>query len=44
MPPKDADEIANSEDHDQTAPPGLGLHVLPKYVCCKIQDHYGTCS
>ena len=38
MGPKDADEIANSVDPDQTAPlaqSDLGLHCLPRPVCLK---------
>ena len=31
--PKHANEIANSEDPDQTAP--LGLHCLPRPICPK---------
>ena len=37
-----ADGIANSVDPDQTAP--SGLHCLPRPVCPKIKDHYGTLS
>ena len=38
MHPKDAEEIANSVDPDQTAPEeqsDLGLHCLPRPVCPK---------
>ena len=36
---KDSNGIANSEYPDQS---DLGLHCLPKTVCPKIKDHYGT--
>ena len=45
---KDANGIANSGDPDQTAPLGLeeqsdqGLHCLPRPICPKIKDYYGT--
>ena len=42
---KDANGIANSEDPDQTAPKeqsDLGLHCLPRPICPKTLDHYGT--
>ena len=42
---KDANGLANSEDPDQTAPPeqsNLGLHCLPRPICPKTLDHYGT--
>ena len=35
---KDANEIANSEDPDQS---DLGLHCLPRLICPKTLDHYG---
>ena len=38
MHPKDAEEIANSVDPDQTAPleqSDLGLHCLPRPICLK---------
>ena len=40
---KNANEIANSEDADQTAPleqSDLGLHCLPRPICPKTLDHY----
>ena len=49
MHPKDAEEIANSVDPDQTAPLGalwleeqsdLGLPCLPWPVCRKTCEHY----
>ena len=33
---KDANGKANSEDRDQTALEGLGLHYLPRPICRKI--------
>ena len=43
---KGANGVANSEDPDQTAPLGeqsdLGLHCLPRPICLKTLDHYGT--
>ena len=33
MPPKDADNVANSEDHDQTAPTGVGCSCLLGLQC-----------
>ena len=45
MGPKDADGLANSVDPDQTAPPlgsDLGLHCLPRPICPKTLDHYGS--
>ena len=39
--PKHANGKANSEDPDQTAPQS-GLHCLPRHVCPKTLDHYGT--
>ena len=42
---KDANEIANSEDPDQTAleeQSDLGLHCLPRPICPKTLDHYCT--
>ena len=39
MHPKDADSIANSEDPEQS---DLGLHCLPRPICPKTKDHYGT--
>ena len=36
MHPKDAEEIANSVDPDQTA--DLGLHCLPRSVCRKLRN------
>ena len=44
---KDANGIANSEDPDQTAleeQSDLGLHYLPRHICQKTLDHYGTCT
>ena len=41
---KDANEIANSEDPDQTAPLGAvwsGLHCLLRPTCPKTYVHYG---
>ena len=38
MSAKDADEVENSEDPDQTAPLGavyLGLHCVPRPFCQK---------
>ena len=40
MSPNDADGMANSVDPDQTAP--LGLHCLPRHICPKTLDHYGS--
>ena len=41
--PNDADGMANSVDPDQTAPQSdLGLHCLPRHICLKTSDHYGT--
>ena len=39
MSPNDADGMANSVDPDQT---DLGLHCLPRPICLKTLDHYGT--
>ena len=39
---KDTNGIANSEDPDQKAPPGLGLHCLPRPVCPKTLGHNGS--
>ena len=43
---KDANGIANTEYPDQTAPlrsrSDLGLHCLPRPICPKTLDHYGT--
>ena len=40
-PPKDADDIANSEDSDQTALileySDLCLHPLPRLICQKVR-------
>ena len=43
---KYANEIANSEDPDQTAreQSDLGLHYLPRPFCPKTLDHYGMFS
>ena len=40
MSQKDADRMANFVDPDQTAP----LHCLPRPICPKTQDHYGSFS
>ena len=39
MSPKDADKMANSVDPEQS---DLGLHCLPRAICPKTWDHYGT--
>ena len=36
MSPNNADGMANSVD------PDLGLHCLPRHICSKTEDHYGT--
>ena len=44
MPPKDMDNIAKSEDLDQSAKErsDQDLYFLPRPICSEIQDHYGT--
>ena len=43
---KDADQIANSEDPDQTAPlyeqSDQGVHFLARPIFLKALDHYDT--
>ena len=41
MSPKDAGRIANSVGPDQEQS-DLGVHCLPRPVCPKTLDHYGT--
>ena len=41
----DADGMTNNVDPDQTTcTPDLGLHCLPRAICPKTYDHYGTLS
>ena len=46
MSQKDVEEMANSVDPDQTAPEqsSLGLLCLPRPICPKTLDYYGTPS
>ena len=39
--PNDAGGMANSVDPDQEQS-DLGLHCLPRQICPKTYDHYGT--
>ena len=41
MSPNDADGMANSVDPDQEQS-DLGLQCLPRHICPKTLDHYGT--
>ena len=42
MSPKDADGMENSVDPDHSDQTDLCLLCLPRTICLKTKDHYGT--